>query len=92
MKKVFADGREEVVQPPELIARGENNWKGWNCYIGLQNIVIDFNGIIRGGWCGVGGIIGNIEDKKFKLPVKPVLCVTTNCYCGLDIMATKVRI
>lgn len=91
MKKVYADGTVEVVQPPELIAQGQNNWQGWKCNIGLENIVIDFAGNVQRGWCGVGGFIGNVSDPVFKFPTEPIVCNVSNCYCGLDIMATKIK-
>jgi hypothetical protein len=89
MKKVYQDGTHEIANPPELIAQGLNNWQGWNCNIGLENIVVDFSGQVRRGWCGVGGVIGNVSDPVFNFPEKPILCNVKNCYCGLDIMATK---
>ncbi len=92
MKKVFPDGTEEVVNPPELIAQGENNWYGWNCNIGLENLVVDFYGNVKRGWCGVGGDIGHVSDYVFNFPTRPVYCQTQNCYCGLDIMAKKVKV
>lgn len=91
MKKVFSDGSSEIVNTPELIAKRENNWKGWNCFIGLENLVIDFDGMIRRGWCGVGGIIGSITDPDFVFPNKPIVCNSNNCFCGLDIMSTKLK-
>lgn len=92
MKKIYEDGSTEIVQPPELIAKGENNWIGWNCHIGLENIVVDLDGQIRRGWCDVGGVIGNIADRDLKLPVKPIMCSTKNCFCALDLMSTKEKI
>ncbi len=92
MKKVFENGSEEVVNPPELIAKAENNWLGWSCNIGLENIVVHYDGSVRRGWCNVGGIIGNVQDVEFKFPDRPITCQVKNCYCGLDIMATKTRI
>ncbi len=89
MKKVFSDGTEEVANPPELISKGENNWFGWKCSIGLENIVIDPGGNVLRGWCKVGGVIGNVSDENFRLPSNQVICSTKNCYCGLDIMAAK---
>lgn len=91
MKKIFNSSEEILVNPPELIARQENNWYGWQCHIGLENIVVDFNGNVLRGWCRVGGILGNIQDSNFSLPSKPITCSVKNCYCGLDIMATKVK-
>lgn len=92
MAKVLPNGSSESVNPPELIARGENNWKGWNCHIGLENLVVNFDGHVMRGWCGVGGVIGNVQDEVFKFPDEPIRCSSANCYCGLDIMATKVKV
>jgi organic radical activating enzyme len=92
MHKVYPDGKVEVTVAPELIARQENNWKGWECNIGLENIVINFNGEVMRGWCGVGGVIGNVSDPSFTLPQKPIVCTSMNCHCSLDVMATKRKI
>jgi MoaA/NifB/PqqE/SkfB family radical SAM enzyme len=90
MRKEYSDGSTEVVSTPELISKKENDWFGWDCNIGIENIVVDLAGNVLRGWCGVGGIIGNIRDENFKVPSKPVRCTSHLCACGLDIMATKV--
>lgn len=92
MRKIYDDGSNEVAIPPELIAKGENGWLGWECYAGIENLVVDFDGNVRRGWCGVGGVIGNISDTNFSFPNKPILCSVSKCFCGLDIMSTKERV
>jgi hypothetical protein len=92
MLKVLDDGTTVLADPPELIAREENNWKGWNCYIGVENLVIDYAGRIRRGWCNVGGIIGNVQDDVFQFPQKPIVCSVAKCFCGIDIMSTKEKV
>ena len=89
MIRTYTDGTSEVVNTPELIARGENNWFGWECHIGVENLVVDYLGFVRRGWCGIGGVIGNISDNDLILPSRPIKCMTKVCHCGLDIMATK---
>jgi organic radical activating enzyme len=89
MRKITEDGQSIVVVPPELIAKAENNWLGWKCHIGLENIVVDTMGNVMRGWCGVGGSIGNVSDQNFVFPQKPIICASRSCHCGLDIMATK---
>ena len=89
MMKVYADGSKQMTTSPELIARGENNWVGWDCHIGMENLVVDLRGNVLRGWCGVGGVVGNIADENFNMPATPIVCSSRNCYCGLDIMATK---
>jgi organic radical activating enzyme len=91
MAKVYSDGTKEVANTPELISREENRWKGWDCYIGVENIVVTPEGAVFRGWCQVGGAIGSVLDPHFKVPTKPITCDAVSCFCGLDIMATKVR-
>jgi organic radical activating enzyme len=91
MRMVSPDGTSQEVNPPELISRGQNVWTKWDCYIGVENLVIDFEGNVMGGWCGVGGVLGHVTDGDFKFPTTPVNCDAKKCYCGLDIMATKVK-
>ena len=67
-----------------------NNWKGWNCWAGLEQIVVDFDGSIYRGWCHVGGSIGNIKQPKtIAWPRKPITCDKHYCHCNFDIMCRK---
>ena len=91
MIKVFEDGSKVTVSPQELISNGENNWKGWNCNVGIEQIVIDQDGSIYNGWCQVGGKLGNIYEPELDLPFKPVICNKSYCHCNLDVMCTKER-
>ena len=68
-----------------------NNWKGWDCWAGIEQIVVDFDGSIFRGWCRVGGAIGNIKSpKNIKWPVDPIRCNKSMCHCNFDIMCKKV--
>jgi MoaA/NifB/PqqE/SkfB family radical SAM enzyme len=89
MVRSYTDGSSEVINTPELIARGENKWFGWECHIGVENLVVDYYGNVMRGWCGIGGIIGNVSGDDFDIPTKPITCMAKVCHCGLDIMATK---
>lgn len=92
MTRTDSNGNKEIVNPAELIAKRDNNWLGWQCNVGVENIVVDFNGNIRRGWCEVGGVIGSITDNDLQLPSRPITCTTTNCHCALDLMTTKWKI
>ena len=65
-----------------------NDWYGWKCYAGLENLVIDWDGTILRGWCRVGKEIGNAY-KEYTLPYRPVLCNKNFCHCNFDIMCKK---
>lgn len=84
-------GHSAVVSTPELISKGLNSFINWDCYAGVENICIDYHGLIRRGWCDVGGTQGSVYDKNLKLPTTPILCNKLQCSCGLDIMCTKIK-
>ncbi len=77
------------LDPNALLAQGQTNFIGWTCEIGLEQIFIDSEGNILRAGCRVGGIIGHITNKKIKFPTRAVLCSKAYCYCGTDIIATK---
>lgn len=80
------------VPPHEFIARGKNNWFGWNCYAGVEQLIVDMDGGIYRGWCKVGNRIGNISDPEINFPTAPIVCNKIMCHCNFDIMSTKERI
>lgn len=90
MAAITRKGERNVFPAHHFIATGMNNWFGWDCYIGVEQIVVDMLGNIKRGWCDVGGVIGNILDPKLMLPVVPIRCNKTMCHCNFDIMATKI--
>ncbi len=91
MEMLMDDGQKQTVAPQNFIAAGQNSWKNWYCYAGLEQIVVDMNGAIFRGWCLAGGPVGNIYDADLKLPTKPIKCPVDKCHCNLDIMSTKVK-
>jgi MoaA/NifB/PqqE/SkfB family radical SAM enzyme len=89
MSKIFPDGREVPRAPHRIINEGGNSWKGWSCYAGVEQIVVDMDGGIYRGWCKVGGRIGSIFDQTTNIPTQPVTCDKAACHCNFDIMCTK---
>ncbi|NQZ02460.1 MAG: radical SAM protein [Bdellovibrionales bacterium] len=85
------DGETIKMSPQRFISSGNNSWKGWHCYAGVEQIVVDMKGDIFRGWCLEGGSIGNIRDENLELPSQPVLCSKSYCHCNLDIMTTKTQ-
>lgn len=88
LKHTNSTNQDIATHTTELISRGENNWLGWTCWAGIENIVVDEDGLLYRGWCRQGGDFGSILT-DFKIPDRPVLCLANSCSCGLDIMCTK---
>jgi organic radical activating enzyme len=73
----------------ELILKGLNRHRGWNCYGGLDMINIDMWGNLYRSDCKNGGALGNIE--RYGLPVIPIRCDMDSCNCLSDIYLRKQR-
>jgi organic radical activating enzyme len=67
-----------------------NDWSGWDCWAGIEQIVVDFDGSVMRGWCRVGGKFGNMKDpENIRWPEAPIRCNKTMCHCNFDIMCKK---
>lgn len=91
MMKIYDDGKKEPSSAHRFISTKTNNWAGWDCYAGVEQLIVDMDGSIHRGWCKVGDSIGNIHDENLQLPKDPVLCNKSMCHCNFDIMSTKVK-
>lgn len=89
MKTINSDDIVEIKSAHQFIADHSNNWAGWKCWAGLEQLIVDMDGQVYRGWCKVGNAIGHISDPDFKFPTAPVLCDKTMCHCNFDIMCTK---
>lgn len=74
-----------------FIAENKNNWKGWDCWAGVEQIIVDFDGSVWRGWCRVGGSVGSIQfPDRIDFPVEAIRCNKSYCHCNFDIMCKKV--
>jgi hypothetical protein len=89
MKMVNAAGQFKLAGAHQFIARNANDWSGWKCYAGLEQLIVDMDGTVHRGWCKVGGPIGRIDDPNLTFPDEPIVCNKTMCHCNFDIMCTK---
>ena len=91
MRIITEEGNGPTVPPHEFISRGINNWYGWKCYAGVEQLIVEQDGSIHRGWCKVGRPIGNIRDAVINFPQDPIVCNKIMCHCNFDIMSTKER-
>lgn len=93
MKLVYDDGTEKLIKGGDIITQNLNTWKGWECNVGLELLVIDMKGDIKRSWCGDAPIIGNIKDEEIHFPTTPYICTKERCTGGVtDTMVTKNKI
>ena len=91
MAMVNADGKRAVYAAHKFISTNNNGWQGWDCWAGLENIIVDMDGKLYRGWCKEGGSIGHVLDDRLNLPTAPVRCGKHRCHCNFDIMCTKAK-
>lgn len=89
MRMVNEDGTTQISSAHRFISEKTNDWSGWKCYAGIEQLIVDMDGSIYRGWCKEGGKVGHIEDSNLALPMDPVQCTKTMCHCNFDIMCTK---
>ena len=82
------NSKKEISSAHRLIANKINDWSGWYCYAGIENLVVDWDGSLWRGWCREGGSLGNVYE-ECHLPSKPILCKKSFCHCNFDIMCKK---
>lgn len=87
----YADGTTENLSTFDLIANDQTNFVGWDCYAGIDSLVITFSGDIYRSWCMQDGPIGSIYNENIELPTHPTKCRTKICQCGVDLSAKKVN-
>jgi len=89
MRTVCDDGSSQTSSSHRFISEKTNDWSGWKCNAGIEQLIVDMDGGIYRGWCKVGGQVGKISDANLILPSDPVICNKTMCHCNFDIMSTK---
>lgn len=83
-----------------------NNWKDWDCYVGIDSLFLEQNGDIRhsvmcrvkpplGKWRhfkSLKGELGVENLDKIQWPEKPVVCPYTSCFCVNDYRTRKQKV
>ncbi len=92
----YTDGSVEKLDENKLISTGDVNFLGWECSIGLEQLLIAPTGDILSAGCPVGvkQWHGNVfKENSIKLPTKPILCTYDGgCFCPTDIRISKRKI
>lgn len=97
-KVVFKSGEEKKITPNWISLNKLNNFQGWMCNIGIENINIKMDGSITGTCLEVPfgeDNFYNIYDtnftKNFAPRLKPTMCTKKGCYCQPEILMNKFK-
>lgn len=89
----YNDGTIQTDDPNSIISRGENDFRGWACNIGIESLCIHYNGWVGKATCGVGQNLFHIDDHaNHSLPETAEVCTQALCACGTDVRISKVPI
>jgi len=80
---------EYHIHANDIIKKHENQFQGWQCNIGMESLMINWDGEVHRATCRVGGSLGNIYNGDFDIPTKPITCTRSWCTCAADIPITK---
>lgn len=80
---------DQIIHSNDVIKLHLNQYKDWQCYAGLESLMINWDGEVHRATCRVGGSLGNIYQGTFVMPTEPVICTRNWCTCSADIPITK---
>ena len=83
---------DRLMHPNDIIKEHLNQFKGWQCNIGLESLMINWDGYVHRATCRVGGSLGNIYQGTFIPPTDPIICDRNWCTCAADIPITKSKV
>ena len=87
--KITQGEQIEYTDYQTMVLEGKNVFKGYQCWAGLEQIVVDAWGRVYRGHCRQGGFMGNIKDKNIVWPTQSKTCALDICRNSFDILATK---
>ena len=87
-KPIEKDTTEETNQN-EMYLQATNAFRGYLCWAGVDQFIIDARGDIYRGHCRAGGPIGKVSDPTVELPMDPIECPFDRCFNGFDMNAKK---
>jgi MoaA/NifB/PqqE/SkfB family radical SAM enzyme len=86
---ITVDNDVEYTDYQTLVLEGKNIFTGYECWAGLEQIVVDAWGRVYKGHCRQNGFMGNIKDKNIVWPKQASVCGLDICRNSFDILATK---
>lgn len=87
-KLTYEDGTVEEKNVMHIMKLGENNFKGYECYAGIDSMNVEHGFKFRGG-CKRDKTA--FDPKNLTFFDKPFVCDVDSCFCHMDIITTKIK-
>lgn len=82
---------ELLIHANDVIKTHQNKFLGWECYVGIESLMINWDGDVHRATCRVGGSLGNIYNGTYTYPKLPIICSREWCTCAADVYITKIN-
>jgi MoaA/NifB/PqqE/SkfB family radical SAM enzyme len=86
----LANGESIAIDAVQLVDKNLTNFKGWQCYAGVERMYIDPQFKVYSGQCR-NDYIGELFDNNLSLFTEPTVCKQEKCVCVADIFTTKIK-
>ena len=87
--KITQGDQIEYTDYQTMVLEASNTFKDYDCWAGMEQIVVDAWGRVYRGHCRQGGFMGNIKDHNIFCHNEPKVCSLDICRNSFDILATK---
>lgn len=96
---VYENGKKKRITDTDLILYRQNNFKGWECNLGIDWLAIKIDGSLSGS-CS-NPLYKNLEKynlydinfpEKFTPTITPAICLQDGCWCGFETNMPKKKI
>jgi MoaA/NifB/PqqE/SkfB family radical SAM enzyme len=73
-----------------MVSNNGNQFLGWSCFVGLDSLFIDFDGLLYRGVCHNDGPIGRLGE-QINFAAHPTVCKKQWCISNVDQTVRKAR-
>lgn len=88
--KLYSKNEILETNTDNIQSKNLNSWKGWQCYIGIDSLYVQHNGMVFRGNCMQGESLGQIGEDII-WPKKPISCPVDRCTCNADMVIRKAK-
>lgn len=87
--KIEYSDHTEYTNFQSLVLEKRNIFKGYLCYAGIEQVIVDAWGRAHRGHCRKNGFMGTLKDSELFWYTDPFICKVDACVNQFDIQATK---